>query len=240
MSTQSITKEPLTKYGINAMARFTALALFTCAPLFLAAQTLSWDWAWIFTAVTLIGWISLNIYVARVNPGLLNERGKRSRAMVAGAKSWDMIILFLYMVMIFVVPTVAGFDYANGWSGETSPVIHAAGIVLMAIGFIPLAWGMASNRYFKGAVSIDPAGGQRVADGGAYRIVRHPGYLGLILQFLAMPVALGTWVALIPAVFTAVLFIVRTALEDRALQAELPGYREFAQRTRYRLLPGVW
>jgi protein-S-isoprenylcysteine O-methyltransferase Ste14 len=79
-----------------------------------------------------------------------------------------------------------------------------------------------------------------VATGGPYRIVRHPGYVGAILYTLAMPVLLGSVWALIPAGMSAAVFIVRTHLEDRTLHDELPGYREFAGQTRYRLLPGVW
>jgi protein-S-isoprenylcysteine O-methyltransferase Ste14 len=79
-----------------------------------------------------------------------------------------------------------------------------------------------------------------VADSGPYRYVRHPGYVSVILTFIGLPLALGTWAALIPGLIGVVLYVVRTALEDRTLQAELPGYAEFAQRTRFRLLPGIW
>ncbi len=233
-------KEPLNKYGYNTIARNTSIVVITALPLFLVAGTWSWDWAWIYAAASLIGWTALNIYVARTNPGLFNERGKPTKAITSGAKKWDMVIVTIYTLMLFIVPIVAGLDYRNQWSGETSLIVRLLGIALLMIGFVPLAWGMASNRFFAPTVKIDTEGGHHVADQGAYRYVRHPGYLGVILHFLAVPFVLGTWAALIPAVFAAGLFVVRTALEDRTLQAELPGYREFAQRTRYRLLPGVW
>jgi protein-S-isoprenylcysteine O-methyltransferase Ste14 len=131
-------------------------------------------------------------------------------------------------------------DYRNGWSAEVSPIVHIVGIALVLFGFVPLAGAMASNKFFDPTVRIQTEAGHRVMDSGPYRIVRHPGYVGVILHFVAVPIALGTWVALIPALIGAGLYVARTALEDQTLQRELPGYADFAKRTRYRLLPGIW
>jgi len=89
-------------------------------------------------------------------------------------------------------------------------------------------------------VRIQEARGHQVATTGPYRFVRHPGYTGIILQFLALPIAVGAWAALIPGAVGIAVFVIRTALEDRTLHEELPGYAEYAQQTRYRLVPGVW
>jgi len=89
-------------------------------------------------------------------------------------------------------------------------------------------------------VRIQTERGHTVVSGGPYRFVRHPAYLGVILLVLSSPIMLGSSWALIPGVICAVLMIVRTALEDKTLQAELPGYVDYTQQTRYRLLPGVW
>lgn len=240
MSTHSSQKVPLDRYGYNTIARHMSLIIITCLPLFLAAGTWSWDWAWVYTAATFIGWTTLNIVVARENPALFNQRGRPNREMTVGAKKWDLVLLAIYSILLIVVPVVAGLDYRNGWSAETSPVIHVIGIALLLLGFIPLTWAMAANRFFDPTVRIQTERGHQVTDDGPYRIVRHPGYLGIILQFIAVPLSLGTWVALIPALLAVVVYVVRTALEDKTLQAELPGYADFAQRTRFRLLPGVW
>jgi protein-S-isoprenylcysteine O-methyltransferase Ste14 len=89
-------------------------------------------------------------------------------------------------------------------------------------------------------VRIQEDRGHQVVTGGPYRYVRHPMYVGIILLFPCMALFLGSWWALVPASLIAILMVIRTALEDRTLRAELPGYAEYAQRVRYRLLPGVW
>jgi protein-S-isoprenylcysteine O-methyltransferase Ste14 len=233
-------KTPLNKYGYNTIARNMTMAVVACLPLFLVAGTWSWDWAWIYTVVSVIGWTLLNIIVVGENPALMNERGKRTNVMTKGAKRWDMILLSIYSLLLFATPIVAGLDYRNGWSTAVSSVIHILGIVLLAGGFIPLTWAMAANRFFAPAVMIQTERGHQVADNGPYHYVRHPGYVGIILHFLSVPIALGMWAALIPALVGVAIFVLRTALEDRTLQSELPGYTDYAKRTRYRLLPGIW
>ena len=189
---------------------------------------------------SLIGCNAHNIVVDAENPGLLNQRGKRSKDLTANAKRWDLFILLAYTLLLIIVPIVAGLDYRNGWSAAVSTIVHIVGIGLLLFGFVPLAGAMAANKFFDPTVRIQTEAGHRVMDNGPYRVVRHPGYVGVILHFIAVPIALGTWAALIPALIGAGLYVVRTTLEDRTLQQELPGYADFAKRTRYRLLPGVW
>ncbi len=229
----------LNKYGYNCIARHMSLVIFTCAPLFIGAGTLDWGWAWMYTLVTLIGWIGLSAVLARENPELLNERGKRTKSMT-GTKRWDWPILGIYAVILVVLPLVAGLDYRNMWSDPVSPVINVVGLALLAVGIALLTWAMMVNRFFEGTVRIQQSRGQQVTTTGPYQYVRHPGYVAVILQFIATPLALGTWVAWIPAGIGIVLFIVRTALEDRTLIAELPGYAEFTKNTKARLFPKLW
>ena len=101
-------------------------------------------------------------------------------------------------------------------------------------------WATGSNAFFSLTVRIQKERSHAVATGGPYRFVRHPSYAGGILFELAAPIMLGSWWALIPGGLNAILFVIRTALEDKTLQAELDGYQEYAQRTRYRVLPGIW
>ena len=103
-----------------------------------------------------------------------------------------------------------------------------------------LTWSMASNAFFSTVVRIQDDRGHAVASGGPYRFVRHPGYVAAILFYLVTPLMLGSVWTFIPSVLMVLLFVVRTALEDRTLREELDGYWEYAQRVRYRLLPGVW
>ena len=96
------------------------------------------------------------------------------------------------------------------------------------------------NRFFSGTVRIQTERGHRVVTGGPYRFVRHPGYLGGVISYLAMPLILGSAWAYIPAAVGMAVTAIRAALEDRTLKKELPGYLEYTQATRYRLIPGIW
>jgi protein-S-isoprenylcysteine O-methyltransferase Ste14 len=108
------------------------------------------------------------------------------------------------------------------------------------LGLALFSWAMFSNTFFSSAVRIQQERGHAVCNTGPYRFVRHPGYVGAILQSLVMPLMLNSLWAFIPAGLAVLLMVVRTALEDKTLQEELQGYTEYAHRVRYRLLPGVW
>ncbi len=233
-------KVSLDKYGYNTIARNMSIVVITSLPLFLAAGTWSWDWAWVYSIASLVGWAALDIIVALQNPGLFNVRGRPTKDITTGSKRWDLPILSLYTLLMFITPIVAGLDYRYGWSGQVHPLVHLLGIALLLFGFVPLTGAMASNKFFEPTVRIQTDRDHRVADSGPYRYVRHPGYLGVALHFLAVPLAVGAWAALVPALLAVALFVLRTALEDRTLRQELPGYEDFARRTRYRLLPGIW
>ena len=99
---------------------------------------------------------------------------------------------------------------------------------------------MVSNEYFSPIVRIQRDRGHAVQSGGPYRYIRHPGYLSLLISYLILPVALGSWWAEIPAVLLVINLLVRTTLEDRTLQSELEGYQEYTSRVRFRLIPGIW
>jgi protein-S-isoprenylcysteine O-methyltransferase Ste14 len=96
------------------------------------------------------------------------------------------------------------------------------------------------NKFFEPFVRIQTDRGHRVIDTGPYALVRHPGYVFGYLSFLGIPLALGSLWALIPAILTGSLLVLRTIWEDQMLREELPGYKEYAQRVRYRLVPGIW
>ena len=110
----------------------------------------------------------------------------------------------------------------------------------MSAGFVIVLWAMVANTHFESTVRIQEDRDHRVCSAGPNRIIRHPGYAGAILAVFGSPLLLGSGWALVPAVLTTILFIVRTFLEDRTLQRELVGYREYSEATRYRLLPYVW
>jgi protein-S-isoprenylcysteine O-methyltransferase Ste14 len=166
---------------------------------------------------------------------IVNARGGHGE----GTKAWDKAIGGLLALMYFLLPLTAGLDARFGWS--SLPVAWLApGIALFVLSGMLAHWAMLSNPFFEKTVRIQEERGHHVATGGPYRFVRHPGYVAFILMGLALPLGVGSAWALLPAGLNAALIVLRTALEDRTLHRELPGYAEYAQRTRYRLLPGVW
>ncbi len=227
-------------YGVNTIGKHIGQAVLTALMLFLGAGSTAWPWGWVFAIVTLACWIGLSIALAIGNPELLNQRGQRIKQATAGTKTWDLVILSIYFVLILVQPLVAGLDRRYSLSSPVSPLIYVLGNGLVVLGFFLLTWSMVVNRFFEPSVRIQATRGHEVITDGPFRFLRHPGYAGVILQFLGLPIALGTWAALIPGAIGIVLFIIRTALEDRTLLEELPGYAEYARRTRYRLIPGIW
>jgi protein-S-isoprenylcysteine O-methyltransferase Ste14 len=127
-----------------------------------------------------------------------------------------------------------------GWSGNVPLPVYPTAAFVWVLGFALISWAMASNRFFSTVVRIQQEREHAVVTAGPYQYVRHPGYVGFTVMMLVTPLLLGSWWALIPVACAIVVIIVRTALEDRTLQTELAGYSDYAQRVRYRLLPGVW
>jgi len=140
----------------------------------------------------------------------------------------------------FLLVIVAGLDHRLQWSPVFPPWLILLGLILVALGYTFGVWALAENRFFSGVVRIQIDRGHMVCDSGPYRIVRHPGYAGNILALPGIVLALGSVWALIPAAIASIIAVIRTALEDRTLQEELPGYRDYARRVRYRLLPPIY
>lgn len=208
------------------------------AVIFLSAGTLRWFWGWVFVIVLALYLIAHPLILIPINPELLAERQKGS--LDEGVKSWDKWITMLSGVLMILSWIIAGLDFRWGWSPPLPLVVHLAGLLFVLLGYGLFLWAMASNAFFSEGVRIQTERGHTVASGGPYSIVRHPGYVGVIVAHLATPFLLGSLWALIPSVLLAALFVLRTSLEDKTLTAELPGYAAYTQETRYRLLPGVW
>jgi protein-S-isoprenylcysteine O-methyltransferase Ste14 len=223
--------------GILArLGQVIVLLAFQAAVLFLAAGRLDWAWAWVFMGIYLVGVCTMGAFLMRTNPETIAERGK-----ARGMRDWDKLVGGLWSLAQFIaIPLVAGLDVRYGWPPEVSLVWHVVGAVLFALGLGIFGWAMITNAYFATVARIQDDRGQTVCRSGPYQFVRHPGYIGAILQSLGIPLLLGSWWALIPGVTAVVLMSIRTYLEDRMLQAELPGYKDFTREVRYRLVPGIW
>jgi protein-S-isoprenylcysteine O-methyltransferase Ste14 len=218
------------KRMLQVVVQFLVLA----AILFIASGRLDWVWAWAYLGVG-VSILAVNTLV--VPPELIAERGQIGQEDI---KDWDRVITTLNILPSLGAPIVAGLDERFGWSPQLALTVHLIGLAFMVLGQGLFTWSMVSNKFFSTSVRIQMERDHIVASGGPYRYVRHPGYVGYIVSAFAAPLALGSLWALIPAAITLCLLVVRTALEDRTLQEELDGYREYAARVRYRLLPGVW
>jgi protein-S-isoprenylcysteine O-methyltransferase Ste14 len=172
----------------------------------------------------------------RKSPETIAERGQ-PREM----KEWDKVIAGVYSFSLFLLlPVVAGFDARFRWTGGLGNSWQIAAAALLAAGLGFAGWAMITNAYFSTVVRIQTDRGHSVCRNGPYRFVRHPGYVGFILQSLATPILLGSAWALLPGGAAALSLVFRTYWEDRTLLLELPGYSEYAREVRYRLVPGAW
>lgn len=206
---------------------------------FAAADQLEIPRAWVFFILTFIYYVTSFIILYRLTPELINQRG--GSAFQENSKTWDKYILVVYTFLgIYAQFYVAGWDlgHINFWPLGLGYL--GIGLVLFIISIILIIWAMVKNPFFEPTVRIQKERGQKVINSGPYGIVRHPGYLSGILWHIAVPLILGSGLTMLYTVIIVVLLIIRTYLEDKTLQKELEGYREYSEKTRYRLLPGVW
>jgi len=221
---------------VKRMVQVALLVAFMAVVLFLSSGRLNWMWAWIFIGLNLIGVLINSIILLRYNPETIAERAEAE-----GMKDWDKIVSGLWAVTYYILMLlVAGLDTRFGWTPLLALALYVAGGIVFVLGFAFFSWAMISNAYFTAVVRIQAERGQTICTTGPYRFVRHPGYVGAIIQSLATPLLLGSLWALIPGGVAAILMVTRTALEDQTLHQELDGYQDYAQQVRYRLLPGIW
>jgi protein-S-isoprenylcysteine O-methyltransferase Ste14 len=231
--------EVIRAVGWKAWLRFAAFMLMLPMILFIAAGRLDWLWAWVYVGIVVSFTLISRIAVIRTNPDLLTERAQSLER--EDVKGWDRLILFfLLLIGPLAVMIMAGLDERFGWSPQILLTPRLVALVIMVLGYIVSTWAMAVNRYYSAVVRIQKDRGQTVITDGPYRFVRHPSYATGIVACLMTPILLGSLWALIPCGLVALVTIIRTALEDKTLLEELDGYKEYAARVRYRLLPGIW
>ena len=209
-------------------------------PLLLFPFAGRWDWGMGWAVVGLMAAATLlsRLLVMRVHPDLISERASSLDA--ENAKPWDKLLAPAMGLTPLLVLVVAGLDQRYHWSPPLDFGLQLIGLLLVALGYGIATWAMVSNRFFSGIVRIQTERGHQVVDSGPYRFVRHPGYSGSLLAGIGFPLALSSLWAWLPLLLVCLVTVVRTRLEDETLRQELPGYEDFSERTRYRLLPGVW
>ena len=223
------------KTVVEALAPAVMTAAYA-ALLFFCAGTVRWPMAWAYLAVMTFVLAGATRTLKR-QPDLVAERRKPP----ADAKRWDKpLVAVIGVVGPVALVVVCGFDHRFQLSPPLSGWWLVTGLVLVAAGGTLSNWALAVNRFFSALVRIQRDRGHQVVDAGPYRLVRHPGYLGSIVHMPGASLALGSvWGLAVVAIVTTLL-VVRTSLEDRTLRTELDGYEAYAQRVRYRIVPGIW
>jgi len=211
------------------------LALWLAGP-FLAAGDPWWARGWAHLALLAACWAGHRAFVARRNPMLLERR----RRIGPGTQRWDLLWNAAFWPLMAAIAVTGGLGARGRSPGPAWAWAWPAGAALVAAGFALSAVAMAANPFFEGTVRIQLEAGQRPISAGPYARIRHPGYAGLSLWALGTPLLLGSALAVPPALAAAAWVALRTALEDRLLLRELPGYAEYAARVRSRLVPFGW
>lgn len=216
---------------------FVVVFLFPLLPMVISGDWAWWE-AWTYALLSSLGFILSRVLAAKRHPDIIEERARSMD--LQDAKSWDRVLAPTLALGSILILVVAGFDRLFQWSDRFSLEMKIIALMVIIFGYWLGSWALIENRFFSGVVRIQKDRGHRVVSSGPYRFVRHPGYAGALWAYLFTPILLDSMWAFIPAILLIGVLVLRTALEDKTLQVELPGYKEFTQKTRYRLLPGIW
>jgi protein-S-isoprenylcysteine O-methyltransferase Ste14 len=239
MSANSVSEEATQTGSPRQWIRLVVVYLLIPLILLICGGDLRWWQGWLYSLLIFVAGMGGHMWAEQRHPGLMAERQNIEK--IKNAKAWDKVLAPLMAVSIgFPLVIVAGLDHRYNWSPEFPLWLNVIGFVLISLGYTFAVWAMAENRFFSSVVRIQTDRGHVVCDSGPYRFVRHPGYAGNIFPPFGIVLALGSVWTLIPAAVALIITVIRTVLEDQTLQEELPGYRDYAQRVRYRLIPGIY
>jgi protein-S-isoprenylcysteine O-methyltransferase Ste14 len=218
--------------GLQILIMFAVMGL----ELFLGSGNLKWTWAWVFLGIGLLSVAVNSFFMFRHSPETIAERGRPK-----DTQAWDKWIAGIWFLgQYFGLPLVASLDIRFGWTTNLGIAWDVGGAIVYALCLGLTGWAMISNAFFSTAVRLQTDRNQQVCRSGPYRYVRHPGHVGFFLQCVCLPLLFGSLWALIFALPVGISMVIRTVLEDRMLQEQLVGYKEYTQEVRYRLLPGIW
>ena len=233
----SQTTPKLQKGVLTWVMQILIMTIITGAILFLTAGRLNWIGGWAFLALNLLTQVISAIILIPRQPDMLAERTHAGE----GTKRWDRFFAPAITIFgTFAIIITAGLDARFAWSAPVNSAVWLVALLLAFACQMFVLWAMATNRFFSTTVRIQQERGHQVVDTGPYHLIRHPGYAGSVVYTLLIPLVLGSYWTYIPALLTVCLIIVRTSLEDQALQTELPGYADYARRVTHLLVPGLW
>jgi protein-S-isoprenylcysteine O-methyltransferase Ste14 len=203
---------------------------------FLGAWKIAYWQGLLYVVLALVG-TTLNHILVPVGSTVTADRAREAKA----GRDWDRRLLGAYFLVNVVTFVTAGLDSGRfGWTGDVPVGVTVAGAALMLAGQVLFAVAKRENAFFSSTVRIQTERGHQVCRTGPYRVMRHPGYLGMLMSLLAFPLLMNSYRAFVPAGIGAALLVVRTVFEDRLLAEELPGYGDYRQGTRWRLVPGLF
>lgn len=238
MSTEN-TPAPLTPNQAmrKMLVSFSASLLLSAVLIFGGAGRLDWDLGWIFIAAWTIPKLVFLILLRWFDPDLLVERATKHK----NTQKYDRVILPIYFVFAFGTFIVASLDGGRfRWSGDVSSAWVVASYIVYLLGNSLAGWAINSNPFFSAESRLQTDRAQKVTRVGPYRFVRHPAYVAALLLWITTGLMLESRWAVISGFLAGLMMVIRTVYEDRMLQAELPGYAEYARQVHYRLLPGIW
>lgn len=206
------------------------------AILFICAGRINYTQGWIFLSINILSTL-MNYFIIHKNSELINERSKPGE----GIKSWDKLLLGLSALIYVIIIVLAGLDSGRfQWTPNFNWSIIISGVILTVIGQILFLTARSQNNFFSSVVRIQKDRGHIVCDTGLYKVVRHPGYSGMIISLIGLPlITTSVWSA-IPTLIAIILLFIRKSLEDKTLINELDGYVEYTRKTRNKLIPLVW
>jgi protein-S-isoprenylcysteine O-methyltransferase Ste14 len=209
--------------------------VFFSTLLFICAGKINYTPGWIYLFTTVITTI-MTYMVTKHENELLKERSNTGQ----GA-SWDKLILGLSAFVFLIAIVLSGLDSGRyEWSPKFNIYVSVFGALLTITGHSIFLTAQKQNKFFSSIYRIQKDRGHVVCDSGLYKIVRHPGYLGMTISLVGFPFLTGSLLSSIPILLAILLLLVRTSLEDKALTKELNGYLEYTNRTRYKLIPYIW
>jgi protein-S-isoprenylcysteine O-methyltransferase Ste14 len=204
--------------------------------LFVSAGKVDYTQGWIYLSTNLLVTF-MNFLAMGDNTELIIERSKPGE----GAKSWDKLLLGISGFIFIFTLVLAGLDSGRyQWTRDLPWGSYVAGILLTFTGQVIFLTARNQNKFFSSIVRIQKDRGHTVCDTGIYRFVRHPGYLGMIVSLSGIPFLVGSVWSAVPVAISIALLFIRTSLEDKTLKNELNGYVEYARKTRFKLIPGIW
>jgi protein-S-isoprenylcysteine O-methyltransferase Ste14 len=220
----------------RAFATLGGFWVVLAVALFVPAGDIRWANAWLFLAVFALLMALAIVYLWHTNPDIFVARSR----IHPGTEKWDRMLLPFVLLSFVAIFPVAGLDAGRFHAWRVPLWLVVLGYVLWCAGFVLSIWVYRVNKFAEPGVRLQRERGQTVIDTGPYALVRHPLYLGALVMCAGIPLSLGSYWALLPSAFGAVILVMRTTLEDRFLREGLAGYRQYAARVRYRLIPGLW